>query len=252
MKTLKQISIPEPCSQNWDEMMASTGGRHCAYCCKTVTDFTVMSNQQIIDTITNSINTCGRVNLWQLESINRELNTPKEAKFSWKRFGLAASLFFAIPVSGAYAQHKTIKHRTVHQSKPAKPIVFKTINGTIVDSADKAPLPGVVICAKGTTFHTVTGPDGKYSINVPEGTDSLMVSFTGYHPQQVSAIVAGNQIIDLELTSSSRANIVGYKSHLKATVTGGAIYTVVTKQRPSFFRRLYEHLIKQPTKKIFG
>lgn len=249
IQSIKHISIPDPCSQNWDDMIPTTGGRHCEHCCKTVTDFTAMTNQEIVDAIANHTNMCGHIHTWQMESINRGLGTPKPSVFNWKGFSLAASLFFAIPATNTYAQHKTAKHRAIPRPKSSKLVVFKTVTGTIVDSVNRLPLPGVVVCAKGNPINTVTGLDGRYSLDVPENTDQLLISYAGYHAQYIP-IVDGNNT-NVILTESSSANIVGYQSRRVTTVLGGAV-SIVTIRRPSFFRRMYNHLIIQPVKKIFG
>ena len=43
-----QISIADPCRQNWDEMQVIKDGRYCASCQKTVVDFTAMSDQEVL------------------------------------------------------------------------------------------------------------------------------------------------------------------------------------------------------------
>ena len=52
------------------------------------------------------------------------------------------------------------------------------VKGKIVDS-NKEPLPGVTILLKGTSVGTVTDSKGDFSIRVPRGVDSLIVSFVG-------------------------------------------------------------------------
>lgn len=42
-----QINIPNPCSQNWDEMTATGNGRHCAHCSTTVIDFTTCTDAEL-------------------------------------------------------------------------------------------------------------------------------------------------------------------------------------------------------------
>ena len=43
------ISLPKPCDENWDTMTPADKGRHCAQCCKTVVDFTLLSDGEILD-----------------------------------------------------------------------------------------------------------------------------------------------------------------------------------------------------------
>jgi len=63
-----QLSIPEPCHEDWAEMTPTDKGRHCASCVKTVVDFTKMSDAQVLAHLKQaSGNTCGRVRNDQIE-----------------------------------------------------------------------------------------------------------------------------------------------------------------------------------------
>ena len=60
MTDIKAIHIPEPCHQSWQQMSVNTEGRHCDHCCKTVVDFTRMSDGEIIKYLSAKTNVCGR------------------------------------------------------------------------------------------------------------------------------------------------------------------------------------------------
>ena len=62
MKTPLQINIPKPCSENWDAMLPAERGRFCNACEKVVTDFTGMTDKEIIRFFEQRKegNTCGR------------------------------------------------------------------------------------------------------------------------------------------------------------------------------------------------
>ena len=55
---------------------------------------------------------------------------------------------------------------------------FVIVKGKVIDSR-KEPLPGVTVLLKGMTIGTVTDVKGEFSIRVPQGVDSLIVSFIG-------------------------------------------------------------------------
>src|SRR5476651_1285839 len=97
MQTQKHISIPNPCSQYWQEMTSNQNGRNCAHCCKTVTDFTQMTDQQIIDTLSAGGKICGRFAPGQLNNVNRRFTTDnlKMARW-WKRLAVAATVLWSI------------------------------------------------------------------------------------------------------------------------------------------------------------
>jgi hypothetical protein len=57
-----QLGIPSPCGEDWDRMQPAEKGRHCERCCKTVVDFTEMSDEAIIRYVTERPgNICGRL-----------------------------------------------------------------------------------------------------------------------------------------------------------------------------------------------
>jgi hypothetical protein len=61
------IHIPSPCNEQWDDMAPDGNGRHCAVCCKTVTDFTHWATADILDYIRQGRgNVCGRFRKSQL------------------------------------------------------------------------------------------------------------------------------------------------------------------------------------------
>lgn len=72
MKTTKQIqiSIPKPCSEDWNKMSKNEKGRHCGTCNTTVVDFTKMSDEQIKNYFIErkNIKTCGHFYAGQLQS----------------------------------------------------------------------------------------------------------------------------------------------------------------------------------------
>ena len=63
----------------------------------------------------------------------------------------------------------------------------KIITGKVISDDDSSPLPGVSINIKGTSKGTLTGSDGKYSINTPENT-VLVFSFIGFGSREVKVI----------------------------------------------------------------
>ncbi|GAA5083016.1 hypothetical protein GCM10023210_01040 [Chryseobacterium ginsengisoli] len=66
-----KLTIPKPCHENWEAMTPEEKGRFCSVCSKTVRDFTVASDEEILNVFsTNSENICGKFNESQL---NRDL-----------------------------------------------------------------------------------------------------------------------------------------------------------------------------------
>ena len=55
-----------------------------------------------------------------------------------------------------------------------------TVTGRVTDAETNAGLPGVTVLLKGTTTAAPTGADGTYTINVPDGTGTLVFTYIGY------------------------------------------------------------------------
>ncbi len=77
------------------------------------------------------------------------------------------------------------------------------ISGTITDSNTGEPLAGVNIVVEGTTIGTSTDINGKYSLNVPNLTGTLQMTYIGYVTQKIS--ISGRTTIDVSLVSDIQA-----------------------------------------------
>ena len=63
----------------------------------------------------------------------------------------------------------------------------RQISGTITDGLDNTPMIGAVVKVKGTSIATATDVNGNFRLSGDfKGTDILLVSFMGYHNQELS------------------------------------------------------------------
>jgi len=96
------------------------------------------------------------------------------------------------------------------------------VSGTVRDSVDATPLPGVNIVVKGTTQGTATNADGAYQLAVPSLSDTLVFSYVGYQTKEVP--IQGRTQIDVDLTSQALLGeevvVVGYGTQRKVDLTG--------------------------------
>lgn len=94
-----KITIPKPCSENWDNMNPNSLGRHCDSCAKTVVDFTAMSDDEVRHFFINNASrrVCGRFSNTQLEGITLQLpeNIFLIEMPLWKQFLVASLLAFS-------------------------------------------------------------------------------------------------------------------------------------------------------------
>lgn len=106
-------------------------------------------------------------------------------------------------------------------AEPAAVMQAAPVRGKITD-AKGTPLIGVTVRVKGTATGATTGPDGTFAVNLPEGKDTLQISYLGYVPQEIA--VAGRANIDVVLQSAEsqleQVVVVGYGTQRKRDLTG--------------------------------
>lgn len=100
------------------------------------------------------------------------------------------------------------------------------ITGQVVDQYGK-PLAGVSIRVRGSNLGAITDNDGRFSLDVPEGS-VLEISFIGYQTQTVT-VGRENQTLHIQLQQSAsvlnQLVVIGYGTQKKSDVTG-AISTI--------------------------
>lgn len=135
MKTQIHISIPKPCSQNWQEMTLVEKGRFCDSCQKTVIDFSKHSDTAILKEIANNEHLCGRFMSNQLDRI---LVLRNEKSLVWK-WGIASFLGFVGLGSQVSLGQEVVKKEVVKTSN---------ISGTLNKSSEvkRTDIDFVVFC----------------------------------------------------------------------------------------------------------
>lgn len=106
----------------------------------------------------------------------------------------------------------------------------RTISGTVTDDAGES-LIGATILAKGTTTGTVTDFDGKYSLSLPAGATTLVISYTGFATEEVT--VGVSDVIDVTLSESAEqlteVVVTGLGIRKEKKALGYAVTTLGTK-----------------------
>lgn len=93
-----QLSIADPCHENWDKMTPSEQGRFCGACQKQVVDFTNMSDREIAQFFKKPSmgSVCGR---FMQDQLDRDLEIPKK-RIPWLKY------FFQIAIPAFLASTK--------------------------------------------------------------------------------------------------------------------------------------------------
>ncbi len=88
------------------------------------------------------------------------------------------------------------------------------ISGSVSDRSTGESLPGASVLIKGTSIGSITDVDGKFTLNVPPGENTLVVSYIGY--ETVEMPVGNQSVFNIQLvaskTSLQEVVVVGYGS----------------------------------------
>jgi TonB-linked SusC/RagA family outer membrane protein len=105
---------------------------------------------------------------------------------------------------------------------PKKEYQIFQVTGTVTSATTGESIPGVNILLKGTVTGTISGMDGKYSIETPDENSVLVFSYVGYTPQEIT--ISGRSVIDIILEESLEALeeviVIGYGTVKKSDITG--------------------------------
>lgn len=103
-------------------------------------------------------------------------------------------------------------------------IAQQTITGVVRDQSGQ-PMSGVTVVVQGTSVGTLTGVDGRYSLQAPAGALTLQFSFIGY--KTLNEPISGRTVVDVALsemvTGLDEVVVVGYGTLRKKLVTGATV-----------------------------
>lgn len=100
MNALPSVRVPSPCSQNWDKMPVQEKGRFCNHCSHVVTDFTSMSDEEVIHFLIQHKNekVCGHFRNDQLSRLRITVTPAQLQSVNWtvlQQVRIAIFLVFA-------------------------------------------------------------------------------------------------------------------------------------------------------------
>lgn len=240
MSKIIQVKVPQPCHENWNKMSETDKGRFCNSCNKEVIDFSLMSDEQILNHISKASNggICGRFASPQL---NRDMVIKKQRKFMWLKYFMHVIIPALLISNKSNAQQKIIGD-TILCSPPKilneiacrvggiqimgkvkpQPVI---INGRVTDEKGNA-VPFGSIMIKGTSKGVSCDKDGIFSLAIPENikTAKLTASSIGYETNETHIDIKGKTSDEINISiilkeSSSmglgEVVVVGYASYRK-------------------------------------
>jgi len=198
-----QLSIPEPCHENWDAMTPTQQGRYCNACAKEVVDFSSMSDSEVLGYFTRKKKVdqvCGRAYPDQLD---RDIAALPQKQKHWRwYYMLSAFLLLMKPVkSKAQGGIRILADSsTLVCKQPVKGDVKQSSNHLIkarVKDEAGNPVAFASIIIAGTVRGTRADDAGWFSL-AKEGEDmNLVISGLGFETTTIT--MTGNSITDIVL-----------------------------------------------------
>jgi hypothetical protein len=200
-----QISIPKPCTENWDEMTPSDKGRFCAHCQKTVIDFTSWTDTALYEYLEKNKEhrICGRFRKTQTE--HQLLPTHPIQTTRLNRWVAGVGLTIAL-VAGiehdAYARAPYVHVANAGQfnlddtsDEPQGSSDSIIIRGVTIDSITRKPLRNIEVYLLNEDYikicGTTTNDEGEFKIQIskPKGKQELRISAEKYEDFLFSSLI---------------------------------------------------------------
>ena len=229
MRPAPILTIPQPCAESWAAMRPAATGRHCAACAKTVVDFTLKTDAEILAYLAKAVGTrtCGRFAAGQLERpLQRAVPVAPTRWRAWLAAAVAVWSLREAVGSSAEAQASTkqcivmgglpmVAANTIpaqlnpigeqHSAVPTQEMVLR---GMVLDAVAYRGVPGATVLLAGTNIGVATSSDGSFEIRVPTAlaASAITVSFScvGYLREQ-RTVRAGAPDMVVAMASDTRA-----------------------------------------------
>lgn len=112
--------------------------------------------------------------------------------------------------------------RLQEPTAPEPPVIVHAVSGQVTSVEDGLPLPGVNVVVKGTMVGTATDTEGRYTLDAPNPTDTLVFSYIGFTTLEVP--IDGRSVVDVRMApdvyQAGELVVVGYGQQRRETLTG--------------------------------
>ena len=202
-----QLSIPEPCHENWHAMTPTEQGRFCNACTKEVIDFSMMTDTEVLNYFSSLSHekVCGRAMPSQLDRVISRPEEPKRRLFWYWNYIVMFFLIFT-RTQGSKAQVTSTQGTEQAPVKPAEisrgdiVITQWEVKGKVTDNKNN-PVPFATVSIKGKRAGTSADANGNFGIRITAG-DVLVVSSVGY--KEIEMPVATPRFLNFVLEESGQ------------------------------------------------
>ncbi len=152
----------------------------------------------------------------------------KEEKLESVLSNFLAPLQISYEVSGTQILLKRSVAKSADQPegvKTSQSVLFP-VKGKVVDGSGEG-IPGATVVVKNSSVGTTTDVDGNFTINVPDGSTTLVVSSIGFLTQEINVTNKSQVTVTLQgdIKTLSEVVVTGYSTQSKRDITG-AVSTV--------------------------
>jgi TonB-linked SusC/RagA family outer membrane protein len=124
----------------------------------------------------------------------------------------------------------------------------RTLNGTVVDSLTREPLPGARVSVRGMALGTQTGANGLFELgNVPQEEVTLLIRRIGYRPIEVRArrdLLSVNVALSKDLFKLGEVVVTGQVTGIERRNLPNAIATVNAEELGRVPAQSLEHALQ--------
>lgn len=107
----------------------------------------------------------------------------------------------------------------------------QNVSGRVTDAVLGKAIPGVTVRVANTNRGAITDVDGRYTLSVPEGTNQLTFSFTGYKTK--TAAIAGNTVnvtLEEDFARLDEVVVTGLATSVKRSNLANAVATLSSRE----------------------
>lgn len=215
-----ELSVPEPCHENWDAMTPTEKGRFCASCQKDVVDFTNMGQAELVAFFRkkSSGNVCGR---FYNDQLNKPMPMPVK-RIPWARYFFQITLPAFIASGKLMAQGKVIpeykKNETevilvagsVLREKKQSPVQVTSVKGQVTDETGNG-IPYASIINNKTKAGVAADSLGNFilkDVHLLEGSE-YTISAVGYTSKTIfTSRIDQHKSLQVKLVAENTLNEV--------------------------------------------